>query len=161
MIDESAALQNDIGDTFTRAYAALQRASVTLGMDRIGTEYAPLETGLTLTTRSVMGVSLPEVHLAEKELRPYYGLSGTDRQMDEAMLCFEKVKRLTARLAEVDTGVYRLATAIKKTQRRANMLENVVIPRETDAIKFISGVLEEREREEFTRLKVIKRNRQG
>ena len=47
--------------------------------------------------------------------------------------------------------------AIKKTQRRANMLENVVIPRLEGNIKFISGTLEEHEREEFTRLKVIKR----
>ena len=74
-------------------------------------------------------------------------------------MCFDKVKRLCAELAGIENSVYRLATAIKKTQRRANMLENVVIPKLDNNIRFISSTLEEHEREEFTRLKVIKRQK--
>ncbi|MPN02444.1 V-type ATP synthase subunit D [bioreactor metagenome] len=68
---------------------------------------------------------------------------------------------MTARLASIDNSVYRLAVAIKKTQRRANMLENINIPKFEENIRFISGVLEEREREEFTRLKVIKKTKKS
>lgn len=60
-------------------------------------------------------------------------------------------------LAEVETSIYRLADAIKKTQKRANALENIVIPGLDETIRFITDALEEKEREEFARLKVIKR----
>ena len=59
-------------------------------------------------------------------------------------------------LAEVDNSVFRLANAIKKTQTRANALKNIVIPRYEETVKVIENSLEEREREEFSRQKVIK-----
>jgi len=63
---------------------------------------------------------------------------------------------MTVILAEVENSVYRLADAIKKTQRRANALKNINIPRFESTVKFITNALEEKEREEFTRLKVIR-----
>ena len=57
---------------------------------------------------------------------------------------------------EVENSVYRLANAIRKTQRRANALENILIPRYRETAKFITAALEEKEREEFSRMKVIK-----
>ena len=67
-----------------------------------------------------------------------------------------EVKTLTVELAEVETSVIRLAEAIQKTQKRANALGNVQIPQMQKTIKSIDEVLSEREREEFSRLKVIK-----
>ena len=49
-----------------------------------------------------------------------------------------------------------LANTIRKTQKRANALKNISIPRFEETIKFISESLEEKEREEFSRQKVIK-----
>ena len=69
----------------------------------------------------------------------------------------ERLLELTRRLAEVETSIYRLADAIKKTQKRANALQNIVIPGLDGTIRFITDALEEKEREEFARLKVIKR----
>ena len=71
-----------------------------------------------------------------------------------------KVKELTIRLAEVETSAYRLAYNIKKTQKRANALQNITIPKYKTLVRSIQGALEEKEREEFTRLKVIKRMKQ-
>ncbi len=159
LIDESAKLQQDIGDTFSSAYKALQAANVTLGIDQIMIGTEPVENGLSLSSRSVMGVELPTTALARRPLKPLYSFGNTNAALDYAYLCFDRVKQLTARLASIDNSVYRLAVAIKKTQRRANMLENVNIPKFEENIRFISGVLEEREREEFTRLKVIKRTK--
>ena len=50
----------------------------------------------------------------------------------------------------------RLATNIKKTQKRANALKNITIPKFESLTKEIQNALEEKEREEFSRLKVIK-----
>ena len=61
------------------------------------------------------------------------------------------------RLSMIENAAYRLAVNIKKTQKRANALKNITIPRYEQLTKDISNALEEKEREEFTRLKVIKR----
>ena len=81
----------------------------------------------------------------------------TCSELDECYHKFYRVKELTRRLAEVETSIYRLADAIKKTQKRANALQNIVIPGLDGTIRFITDALEEKEREEFARLKVIKR----
>ena len=78
--------------------------------------------------------------------------------MDAARESFLKVKDLTVRLSMVENSAYRLAMNIRKTQKRANALKNITIPSYTILVKDISNALEEKEREEFTRLKVIKRN---
>ena len=67
---------------------------------------------------------------------------------------------MTVVLAEVENSVYRLANTIRKTQKRANALKNISIPRFEETIKFISESLEEKEREEHTRLKIIKRTKE-
>ena len=67
------------------------------------------------------------------------------------------MKELTIRLSMVENSAYRLSVNIKKTQKRANALKNITIPKFEALTKSISNALEEKEREEFTRLKVIKR----
>ena len=157
LIDVAAGMQKEIGDTFQRAYRALQNANITQSLDSV----VPEERGFSMHGHSIMGVDLPtgEVHTAQPF--PYYGFRNSNSQLDAAYMAFDHVKRLCAKLAGIENSVYRLATAIKKTQRRTNMLENVVIPRLEENIRFISSTLEEHEREEFTRMKVIKRQKGG
>lgn len=107
-----------------------------------------------------MGVELPVVTLGDEKLDMYYGLNSTNSQLDEAYLSFVQVKHMTAELAEIENSVYRLADAIKKTQKRANALDNIMIPQFTATIKYITEALEEKEREDFSRLKVIKRQKE-
>ena len=64
------------------------------------------------------------------------------------------------KLSMVENAAYRLASNIKKTQKRANALQNITIPMYSDLVYTITNALEEKEREEFTRLKVIKRMKQ-
>ena len=79
--------------------------------------------------------------------------------VDNVYIHFTKVKELTVELAEIENSVYRLADAIKKTQKRANALKNIMIPRFEETVKFITDALDEKDREEFSRLKVIKRKK--
>ncbi len=156
LIDSAAAVQERIDTTYGEAYAALQRANLTLGFCEEVAAAIPEEDGLTIDHRSVMGVELPIVRL-EPHSRANYPYSTTDSQLDIAYARFGKVKELTAELAEIESSVYLLAVAIRKTQKRANALKNITIPRYEQLTKDISNALEEKEREEFTRLKVIKR----
>ena len=157
LIDRAAAIQDQIAAAYAEAYAALQLANVTLGVVSGFAHTVPVENGLSLDWRSVMGVELPMVKLEETAPQSlYYGLGGTNSQLDEAYRKFCQVKRLTVELAEVESSVYRLAQAIQKTQKRANALSSIMIPQFNSNIKYITEVLEEKEREDFSRLKVIK-----
>ena len=116
----------------------------------------PVENGIELSYRSVMCVELPRITIKDMPISMQYGFLNTNSQLDIAYICFDKVKQLTVVLAEVENSIYRLANAIKKTQHRANALKNIIIPKFQDTVKFITNSLEEKEREEFSRLKVIK-----
>jgi len=110
-----------------------------------------------LRFRSVMGVEIPIVGMDEEEPAAVpYGFAFANTTLDRAYYEFWRVKLLICRLAEVENTIYRLAVAIKKTQKRANALQNIIIPNLTSDVKYITDALEEKEREEFIRLKVIK-----
>ena len=157
LIDRASAIQDKIDLTYAQAYQALQTANVSLGICQEISRTVPLDDSLRVAYRSVMGVEIPMVSLEEKgHTNIPYGLSNTNSMLDRAYERFNEVKRLTAELAEVENSVYRLADAIKKTQKRANALKNIMIPRFEATVKFISDALEEKDREEFSRLKVIK-----
>ena len=160
LIDKVKALREEIDKTFAQAYQALQTANVSLGVIEELASAVPVEDGITVNYRSVMGVEIPEVKLEERPMRLYYSLYGTNSRLDDAYFCFARVKQLTVTLAEVENSVYRLANAIRKTQRRANAFKNIIIPNFEHTVTFISEALEEKEREEFSRLKVIKAGKQ-
>lgn len=158
LIDRATEIQDKIDSTYSRAYLALQKANTTLGICEELAGTVPEDNSLTLSYRSVMGVEIPIVSIDNQKASPVpFGLYGTNSALDEAYLRFIEVKELTADLAEVENSVYRLADAIKKTQKRANALKNIMIPRFEETVKFITEALEEKDREEFSRLKVIKR----
>lgn len=156
MVDKAQQLRASIEDTYKDAYSALQMANISLGVITPYAECIPIEDGLELSSRRVMGVELPKLTIKETPLKATYGFSQTSSQLDKAFIAFDKVKKITVTLAEVENSIYRLSASINKTQRRANALQNIIIPRNEEIVKFISNSLEEKEREEFSRLKVIK-----
>ena len=118
----------------------------------------PIESSIRIKTRSIMGTEIPKVEYTPEDAGPSYGFYSTRESVDRAREGFLKVKDLTIKLSMVENAAYRLAMNIRKTQKRANALKNITIPTYTVLVKDISNALEEKEREEFTRLKVIKRN---
>ena len=156
LIDDAAEIQSQIDEAFTRAYQDLTIANIQLGSCDTIAAGVSLDDSLDIQFRSVMGVELPHIPDNTPPPRLEYGFSDTNSALDSAYLQFHAVKVLIARLAQIEISIYRLAFAIKKTQKRANALSNVVIPGFDANIKNITDALEEKEREEFVRLKVIK-----
>jgi len=159
LIERANKIQDKIDQTYDAAYLALQMANITLGVCDELSRTVPLDNNLNVAYRSVMGVEIPMVSLVPTQVPIPFGLNSTNTQMDEAYLKFGEVKYLTAELTEVENSVYRLADSIKKTQKRANALKNIMIPRFEVTVKFIADALEEKDREEFSRLKVIKKHK--
>ena len=61
-----------------------------------------------------MGVEIPTVQLEERPPVLCYGLTQTNSKLDAAYMCFHEAKRMSAKLAEVENSVYRLATRSKR-----------------------------------------------
>jgi V/A-type H+/Na+-transporting ATPase subunit D len=159
LIDKAKDIQSEIDVTFTTAYKALQKANMELGInyvEEIATTI-PVENSITIKTRSIMGTEIPLVQSEPSDTKPTYAFYSTRESLDLTRTCFEKVKQLTINLSMIENAAYRLATNIKKTQKRANALKNITIPYYLMLTTSIQNALEEKEREEFTRLKVIKR----
>lgn len=161
LIDQVNSIQEKIDKAYEEAYIALQTANVTNGFCEDISNSIPIEDGLKLDSRSVMGVEIPilTIEAGDKHEYMHYGMMTTNSAVDKTYTLFSKVKYLTVELAEIENSVYRLADSIKKTQKRANALKNIMIPRFEETVKFISDALDEKDREEFSRLKVIKRNK--
>lgn len=156
LVDTAKSICGTIDDTYIKAYAALQIANISRGVIENVANAVPIDNSLEVSYRSVMGCELPTLTIERKKPVLNYGLQYTDSYVDEAYICFEKVKYMTATLAEVENSIYRLTNSIRKTQTRANALRNIVIPRYETTVKYITDSLEEKEREEFSRMKVIK-----
>lgn len=161
LIDEARDIQNEIDSTFTYAYECLQRANIEHGINMVSqiAYTVPIENSITIQTRSIMGTEIPHVKYTPANEMPTYSFSTTRESIDAATKAFQKVKDLTVKLSMVENAAYRLASNIKKTQKRANALQNITIPMYTQLVSSISNALEEKDREEFTRLKVIKRSK--
>lgn len=163
LIDKAKTIQSEIDSTYTKAYKALQYANIELGVDHVNdiSMSIPADNNILIKSRSVMGTEIPLVEHKSSKPKLHYAYYSTSEALDIAKEQFEKVKELTIDLSMIENSAYRLATSIKKTQKRANALKNITIPMYDSLCKNISNALEEKEREEFTRLKVIKRRAVG
>lgn len=160
-MDRAEKLQQIIGETFKEAYEALIMANVTLGITEVYevAKSIPTADETTMLTRSVMGVEIPMIKYERQDIQHYYSFYHTNTALDVALQKFHEVKYLIYELAEVENSVYKLAVEIKKTQKRANALQNIQIPKYEFLVKMISDVLEEKDREDFFRLKLLKKKK--
>lgn len=157
----AAQIQSQIETTFNEAYLALQDANIEMGFRNVEmvTFGIPKDNSLKVKARSIMGVEIPIVTANETHVSMQYGFGSSSTSLDKAYIKFLKVKELIISLASVENAAYRLAVNIKKTQKRANALKNITIPKYEEITKTITETLEERERDEFVRLKVIKKGK--
>ncbi|MDR1537921.1 MAG: V-type ATP synthase subunit D [Clostridiales bacterium] len=155
-------LQESIDLVFAHAYAALQRANIEMGISNVErfSYGVPQENTIRIKSRSIMGVEIPLASYDNSTSgTPNFGFGNTSASLDEAYSKFNEVKDLIISLASIENSAYRLAVSIKKTQKRANALKNITIPKYESLVKNIQETLEERDRDEFTRLKVIKKKK--
>ncbi len=139
------AAQVMMGDTAVKKAAMSVRESIKAEID----------------SRSVMGVVVPVVETESTErsvIERGYGLVDTSIKLDEAARKFEESVTLIIELGEIEKTIRLLAGEIESTKRRVNALEHIIIPRLKNTVKYIEMRLEEMERENFVRLKMIKKS---
>jgi V-type ATPase, D subunit len=160
-IEKAKEIQSDVKELFEKAYSVLQEANITMGVRQVQDIALSIDKAehFDITYKSIMGLDVPTVKYEKQVLRPHYSMYMTGEAIDEAIMIFQKIKSLTYRLAETENTVYKLSIEIKKNQKRANALEKMQIPNLEETVKYISESLEEKEREDFYRLKKIKKRK--
>lgn len=158
-VSKAHVLQEQVNTIFSKAYKALESANINTGITSIEDLAMAVEEAkdYEILFKSVMGVEVPKIIFERKDIHPRYGFYRSSAAIDEAMKEFNQVKYLTYELAEIENAVYRLAMEVKKTQKRANALQNIQIPKFEGIVKYVTEVLEEKEREDFFRLKIVKK----
>lgn len=162
-IEKAKKVQNDLKVMFEQAYKMLQEANITMGVMEVQDVSYGMDTSenFDISYKSVMGLDVPRVKYTVKEDKtPNYSMHMTNEYVDKAIVEFEKIKYLVYQLAETENTVYKLSIEIKKNQKRAHALDKIQIPDLSETVKYISATLEEKDREDFFRLKIIKKRKQ-
>ena len=163
LVERANEIQKKIKEEFEDAYSTLEIANITLGVNNVSdvAMSIPKQEEFQILYRSVMGVEIPMVvYERDENKNPNYSFFRTNSALDNAVKTLEDLKYLVYELAEIENAVYMISLEIKKTVKRANALEKIQIPRYEEAVKYISEVLEEKEREDFFRLKKVKSKKQ-
>src|SRR5699024_10138542 len=160
LVEKAKQVQDDLVDAYEDAYNQMALAQEAVGIFNLQeiSESIEVDRHIHIKVRSLMGSEIPENDYRGKKQDTFsYSLIETSTELDRTRLAFERVKGLQIQLAEIENTAYRLASNIQQTQKRVNALENVTIPQLEAAQKQINNELEEKEREEFTRMKAVKR----
>lgn len=158
LVDKAKEIQSKIFTLVEEAYATLQTVNITMGIKNVESiaRSVPKDEEFEVLLKSVMGVDIPTIRYEEKDILPTYGFHNTNPAVDEAAKKFRDLKYMIYELAEIDNSIFKLAKEIQKTQKRTNALQHIQIPKYKEQVKYIQEVLEEKEREDFFRLKRIK-----
>jgi V/A-type H+-transporting ATPase subunit D len=149
--------------------AACKEAYVMLAVTKAVEGREPLEAAalaarrdilVNIDIRNVWGTKIPEVAvtdvrrpLMERVANPV----ATSARTIESQANFEEVLSAILAVAATEIKLRKIGEEIKKTTRRVNALEQVVIPRLRSETRYIASVLEQRAREDVFRLKRIKK----
>ena len=155
---EADAVQKEVWALLETAYNAMEKARLVMGSDHV--EWAALAVNKTvdvhLRLRGIMGVAIPQIEAVGEPPKLLYSPGDTAAVLDEASSAFREVLLRVPQLSMLTSVVWRLANELRKTQRRVNALQHIFIPQYENTVAFIISSLEEREREETFRLKLLK-----
>lgn len=157
LVKEALEARKALNQAAQEAYATLLLAQAFDGPESVAAAtlgVPPLE-GVGAEVENVWGSKVPRLRVAFPDgavLSPV----GTPAYTLEAQRAFRRYAEALVQVANTETRLKKIGEEIKKTTRRVNALEQVVIPGIRSQIRFIQQVLEQREREDTFRLKRIK-----
>jgi V/A-type H+-transporting ATPase subunit D len=160
MIDEANKAREDIWDPLDDIYKSIFQSYLTLGNSVIQSlaSSTPPSISVDVHIKRIVDVKIPSLEVSTKNKSPNltYGFSDTNSSLDQATKLIRDILPGICKAAEYENAIFSLAKELEKTQKLINALEYVIIPQYQNALTFIKSTLEEREREEFVRLKKVK-----
>ncbi|WP_243343073.1 V-type ATP synthase subunit D [Anaerococcus sp. AGMB09787] len=160
-VKDRNSLNEEVNKTLADIKENFKRVLITLGetdLDSISRS-VPIDNSLELTSSKFMQTEISKIEFEEVGLNLSYSFYETNVAFDLAILSFNTLRSKIFKLAELDTTITSLNNEISKTSKKVNSLEKVQIPKYKEIIKTISQSLEEKEREDFSKTKIVKENK--
>ena len=162
IVEKVKLLERELDKQYQEAYPSLKNMLKTVGGDRVERIAHAVKYDFHMKEKKIpaggMNFDSIDVELPRQQL--FYSFLGSYADSDKVMVDFFKLLKLLTEMASIRTVAWRLANEIKKTQRRVNSLNKMVIPQTLETKTYIESVLEERERENTFVLKVLKNRKQ-
>lgn len=159
LVDQAVDYQEKVDEALQKASSSLQTSIMQMGRLKVANVFpaVTIKSSIELDTRKVMGVQLPKVHTNFEERGPYFSPEGTTLQVEDTLEAYREALSLMGHLSKLKISIMRLAREVKKTIRKVNALEKIVIPQLEEDSAYISNRIEEIEREGFILLKQVKK----
>ncbi|WP_311531809.1 V-type ATP synthase subunit D [uncultured Anaerococcus sp.] len=161
-IKDRDALNKKVNQTMNEVSHNFNKAMTSIGQAKLENlaGLIPIDNSIETKNIKFMQTDIAEVRFTPKKLSLSYSFYQTNSLFDEALIAFNKLKADIFKLAELDSTINNLEIEIRKSNKKVNSLEKIQIPQKSELIKSISQSIEEKEREEFSKTKIVKRNKE-
>ena len=158
LVDQAVDYEGRVVHALGEAQKSLSDAIMQMGRLRVGNLAGAvnIDYSIELGSRRVMGVTVPKVDTSFSDHSPYFSSEDTSILSELSIDRYRTTLQLMGRLAELKVSIMRLAKEVKKTIKKVNALEKIVIPENKETIAWMRSRIEEQERENFILLKVVK-----
>jgi V/A-type H+-transporting ATPase subunit D len=160
-VEQVKILERSLDERTETAYPCLKRMLVAAGREKADRLAQNISYRFDIDEKLVViaGMKLPtlDVRLPEAELK--YSPVNSFAECDETVVEFFQLLKICTEMAAIRTIAWRLAREVRRTQRRVNALEKMVIPVALDTKVYIEAALEERERDSFFTGKLLKKKK--
>lgn len=152
-------LKNEVSNLVEEGKVLIRNANIDLGIDNLTniSNGVKIDNYIDIKNITLMGTEIPSAVHKKEVVKRNYGFYNTTNTVDEAIFKFNEIQEKLIELAILENTIFRLKKSIEKVRARANALQNIIIPENEKNLRDISDKLDERDREEFARLKVVKK----
>lgn len=161
-IGRAKEVEKEIFDMMEDGKALVRNVNTEIGIDNFTniSNGVKIDNYIDIKNKTLMGCEIPSVVHKSEIIKRNYGFYNTTHAVDEAIFKFNAIQEKLIEYAVLKNTVDRLKRETERVGERANALQNIIIPENEKSLKQISSIIDEREREEFARLKVIKKRMQ-
>ncbi|HIE34412.1 MAG TPA: V-type ATP synthase subunit D [Candidatus Altiarchaeales archaeon] len=163
IVDKSEGSRQELVNTMERAYNNLIKTEMMTSSSEVKaiSRALPESKKIKTSMENILGVKTPKLEMvSDEKFTDSYSMISTSSTFDDSVHDFNDVLKKILDLIEMEESIRRLGNEIKKTKRRVNALEYLMIPRLRNTQTYIEMRLEEMERENFFRLKIVKRKKE-
>jgi V/A-type H+-transporting ATPase subunit D len=152
-------LRKEVSNLMEEGKTLIRNANIDLGIDNLINiaNGVKIDDYIDIKNVTLMGTEIPSAVHKKEIVKRNYGFYNTTNTVDEAILKFNEIQEKLIDLAILENTIFRLRKNIEKVRGRANALQNIIIPENEKSVRDIADKLDERDREEFARLKVVKK----
>ncbi len=158
-VEKGTKVKKEVSDLMELGRQLIRNANIDIGLDNlINISYGvKIDDYVDIKNITLMGTEIPSAVHKQEIIKRNYGFYNTSNTVDEALFIFNKIQEKLIELAIIENTILRLEKSIEKVRTRSNALQNIIIPENEKQLKDIADKLDERDREEFARLKVVKK----